>query len=124
MDIGDRQSVPFPRSYWVVPGKFLAGYYPGSRNREQAHQKLEALLKHGIRHMISLMETDEHDGDAKSFVSYKQQMTSTAESMGGAVTFDRMPIKDLYIPSRSEMCQILDRIDECIQDNRPVFVHC
>ena len=23
--------VPFDRSYWVIPGKLLAGYYPGDR---------------------------------------------------------------------------------------------
>ena len=44
--------------------------------------------------------------------------------MGCEVTFERIPIKDASIPSRSEMGYILDRIDRCIQENRPVFVHC
>lgn len=30
------KSVPFNRSYWVVPGKFLAGCYPGSEDRQLA----------------------------------------------------------------------------------------
>ncbi len=31
------RSVPFNRSYWVVPGKFLAGCYPGSVNKDKAY---------------------------------------------------------------------------------------
>ena len=35
--------VPFPHSYWVIPGLFLAGEYPGAKNQEEARQKLENL---------------------------------------------------------------------------------
>jgi len=51
-------------------------------------------------------------------------MTSVAVSIGHTVTFDRMPIKDTRIPSRLEMCQILDRIDQCIENHKPVYIHC
>ena len=107
-------SVPFSRSYWVVPGKFLAGCYPGSSSEDRADKKLRALLEHGIRHVISLMEPDEKDWSGKSFVSYEARMTS----------IDTMPIKDTWIPSRLEMCRILDRIDQNIEDQRPVYIHC
>jgi hypothetical protein len=30
------QPVPFPHSYWVIPGKLLAGYYPGSKDPKEA----------------------------------------------------------------------------------------
>ena len=117
-------NVPFNRSYWVVPGKFLAGCYPGSKNEDQAHHKLRALLDHGIRHVISLVEPDEKDWGGKSFVSYDDQMRTIAESMGHTVSFDRMPIKDGWVPSRVDMCRTLDRIDDCIEDNKPVYIHC
>jgi protein tyrosine/serine phosphatase len=120
----DGQRVPFSRSYWVVPEKFLAGFYPGSRNQDEAHQRLRALLNHGIRHMINLMEPDEKDWSGKPFGSYEDQMRSIAVSIGHTVTFDRMPIKDTRIPSRLDMCQILDRIDQCIENHKPVYIHC
>jgi hypothetical protein len=41
----NKPTVPFPRSYWVVPGKFLAGYYPGSRDSVTAQAKLKNLLE-------------------------------------------------------------------------------
>jgi len=117
-------SVPFSRSYWVVPGIFLAGCYPGSSSEDRADKKLRALLQHGIRHVISLMEPDEKDWSGKSFMSYEAQMTSIAKSMDHTVNFDTMPIKDTRIPSRIEMCRILDRIDQKIEDQRPVYIHC
>ncbi len=120
----DTTSVPFPRSYWVVPGKLLAGCYPGSANKEEAYSKLKALLNHGICHVINLMEQRELNWSGKPFVTYEEQMASIAESMGLTVTFERMPIKDTWIPSRIEMCQILDHIDPSIQDDKPVYIHC
>jgi hypothetical protein len=108
----------------VVPWKFLAGCYPGSISEDRADKKLRALLEHGIRHVISLMEPDEKDWSGKSFMSYEAQMTSIAKSMGHTVNFDTMPIKDTWIPSRPEMCRILDRIDQNIEDQRPVYIHC
>ncbi|MDF1594056.1 MAG: dual specificity protein phosphatase family protein [Desulfobacterales bacterium] len=119
-----KHSVPFKRSYWVVPGKLLAGCYPGAVDPKQAHQKLKRLLEHGIRRVISLMEPTEINWNGKAFESYEDRMKSIADDMGVEVFFDRMPIKDTWIPSRKEMCQILDRIDQSIADNQPVYVHC
>jgi len=115
---------PFPRSYWVIPGKLLAGCYPGSANKEEANLKPSSLIEHGIRHVINLMESHEFDWSGKPFESYEGQMKSIAESMGLTVTFERMPIKDTWVPSRIEMCQILDHIDQSIQDDKPVYIHC
>ena len=38
---------PFDRSYWVIPDKLLAGYYPGDREPATTHAKLQALLDSG-----------------------------------------------------------------------------
>ena len=67
------QSVPFNRSYWVVPGKFLAGCYPGSENKDEVHLKLKGLLDHGIRHVIDLMEPGELNWSQKPFRPYAPQ---------------------------------------------------
>ena len=54
-------NIPFDRSYWVVPGRLLAGYYPGDRQEEVMTLKLQGLLDCGIRCIINLMEPDETD---------------------------------------------------------------
>ena len=64
------QLVPFPRSYWVIPGKLLAGCYPGSKDPWEATDKLTALINSGIRHVINLMEPDERDVTGLRFVPY------------------------------------------------------
>jgi hypothetical protein len=43
---------PFERSYWVVPGKFLAGYYPGDLDKDMMSHKLNDLLSVGISTVI------------------------------------------------------------------------
>lgn len=34
-------TVPFARSYWIVPGQFLAGCYPGFRDKKEATENSE-----------------------------------------------------------------------------------
>ena len=40
--------VPFNRSYWVVPGKLLAGGYPGSEDPIEEERNLKGLIQAGI----------------------------------------------------------------------------
>ena len=116
--------VPFPRSYWVIPDKLLAGFYPGSKDPQEATAKLTALINAGIRHVINLMETDERDFTGHRFVPYADLMESIAVKMRIPVTFDQLPIKDLSVPTERHMTRILDQIDLCIKHGKPVYVHC
>lgn len=59
------QEVPFPNSYWVLPGHLLAGEYPGDGNRDAAKNNLAALLRAGIRTFVDLTDEDEINEDAK-----------------------------------------------------------
>lgn len=116
--------LPFDRCYWVVPGTFMAGCYPGSANLSEARQKLQGLLDQGIRHIISLMEPDERNYDGNPFAPYAPVATPLAEARSLAVTFSRFPIRDLSIPTAGEMVRILDHIDKTIRAGQPVYVHC
>jgi hypothetical protein len=116
--------VPFPRSYWVIPDKLLAGCYPGSKDPKEAATKLTALITAGIRHIINLMEPDERDRTGQQFFPYEDEMESIAAKMRISVTFDRLPIKDLSAPTERYMARILNQIDLCIKYGKPVYVHC
>ena len=116
--------VPFPRSYWVIPGKLLAGCYPGAKDPKEATAKLTALINSGIRHVINLMEPDERDNSGHRFVPYADLMESIAARMKVSVTFDQLSIKDLSIPTERHMTRILNQIDLCIKHGKPVYVHC
>lgn len=116
--------VPYPHSYWVVPGKLLAGYYPGAKDPKQATAKLTALLNSGIRHFINLMEPDERDRTGQRFIPYTDLLEFIAEKMGVPVTFEQLPIKDLSVPTERHMARILNQIDLFIREGRLVYVHC
>ena len=107
--------VPFPRSYWVIPGKLLAGFYPGAKDPKEATIKLTALINAGICHVINMMEPDERDISGHRFVPYDDMMESIAAKMGISVTFDQLPIKDLSVPTERHMARILNQIDRCIK---------
>jgi protein tyrosine phosphatase (PTP) superfamily phosphohydrolase (DUF442 family) len=117
-------SVLFNRSYWVVPGKLLAGCYPGSEDSVEEERNLKALIQLGIRHAISLMEPQEYDLPDDPFAPYVDHMESIAEKMGITVTFDQISIKDFSIPTERQMVRILNQIDMCIKYDKPVYVHC
>lgn len=117
------KKTPFERSYWVVPGKFLAGYYPGDRQMSVIKQKMSDLLACGIRCVINLMEPDERDHEGLPFVDYAPVLKTLANGRA-IVDCQRMPIPNLWIPSRDFMVQVLDWIDNTLGENRPVYIHC
>ena len=116
--------VPFPHSYWVIPGLFLAGEYPGAKNQEEARQKLENLYHAGIRHIINLMEPDETDHSGHPFHSYEGVLKEIARQQGSDISCSRYPIKDLHTPAPDHMVEILHVIDTSLDKREPVYVHC
>jgi len=119
-----KYSLPFPRSYWVVPGKFLAGYYPGSRDPVTARKKLKSLLDHGIRYVINLMEKEEKNFNGEMFQPYESQLHPLAKEMEISVKLMRMQIQDMDVPTAEGMIAILDEIDRLLNQNRVIYVHC
>ena len=115
---------PFARSYWVVPGKLLAGCYPGSRNPVEISQKLEGLLNSGIRCVVNLMEGHETDHDGNSFADYEEPLKLMAKERGIDIKLVRHPIPDRGVPSKDQMIGILDSIDDAVDRGLPVYVHC
>lgn len=118
------ESVPFPRSYWVHPGRLLAGCYPGAPGSEEMEEKLEQLLAAGIGTVINLMEEDEHDRFGRRFVPYEERLVRLAEGRGEIVRCLRLPFPDRCVPTRQGMRAILDTIDAAIAAGSPTYVHC
>lgn len=117
-------SVPFERTYWVIPGKLAAGCYPGDLDPGEAERKLRGLIQAGIRYVINLMEETELNWYGNIFISYENDLKRYAAHMGIDLVCVRRPIEDLSIPTHEEMEAILNEIDLAISNNRPVYVHC
>ena len=107
-----------PNSYWVHPGRLLAGEYPGHADEAKAREKLARFLSGGIDCFIDLTEEGE-------LVAYDDLLIELAGARGVQVEYHRHPIRDVSIPRhRKEMIAILDRIDAGIGAGRTVYVHC
>ena len=109
---------PSANSYWVVPGRFAAGEYPGAWNPVETATRLKTLLDAGIDHFSDLTEPGEL---LPYFVIAEEQ----ALELGHTVEWERHPIVDASIPrSPEQMAAILDAIDDALGDNKTVYVHC
>jgi len=117
-------AVPFPRSYWVEPGRLLAGYYPGAPSKEEAEAKLEALLDAGIRCFVNLVEEEEKNANQHPLRPYQPLLAKLAANRGIEVTYLRIPVRDHGVTTASTMKAILDTIDSALAQNRPTYVHC
>ncbi len=117
-------STPFPCAYWVDPGRFLAGEYPGARSKQVARRKLRALLDCGIRRIVNLMEADERDYRGNPFRPYEPLVQPLLPPKAGKVICRRFPIRDMDVPPTVEMSAILDAIDTALAAGEPVYVHC
>lgn len=115
---------PFDRSYWVEPGRLLAGFYPGAKARQEAERKLGALLDAGIRCPIDLTEEGETGRAGAPLRPYAGLLAQVASARGISVTTVRFPLADLSTPSTETMAAVLDAIDAAGARGRPVYLHC
>jgi len=111
-------NLPYPESYWVVPGKLMAGEYPGKYDSERTRQRVVSLLRCGLNAFIDLTRP------ADSFFPYLQVLKAEAEDFGLEVTWHNFPIDDFTAPPPKLMRQILDEIDAQIASGKTVYVHC
>ncbi len=108
-------SPPIPNSYWVQPGRLLAGEYPGSMSRADAMERVQRLLRAGVNSFIDLTEEGELPG-------YDELLPELTEQR---VRYRRLPHLDHSVPdSPAHMARVLDLIDSELAAGRCVYVHC
>jgi protein tyrosine phosphatase len=118
------KSLPFPAAYWVIPGRLLAGQFPGDRCITTATDKLTGLLNCGVRRVVNLMEADETNHQGELFRPYEGELSDLATARNQFVTFVRYPIPDMGVPSQQQMRLILDDLDRSLAQGDVVYVHC
>lgn len=110
-------------TYWVVPGQFLAGCFPGALQAAEHEERLQQLLDVGVRVFFNLMEVDERNLAGQPFKDYAPDLERLIKPSGEQVRCIRLPIRDLDVPSRAKMTEILDQIDAALEVG-PVYLHC
>ena len=109
---------PLPNTYWVDPGRLLAGEYPGAADRERAVIRIESFLDADVQHFVDLTETGE-------FEPYAEILVERGCSRGMSVSHARHPIADRSVPADSAvLARVLRDINAAVAGGRRVYVHC
>src|SRR5687768_2096352 len=94
---------PISESYWVEPGRLLAGEYPGDYDDEQARQRIEALIEAGFHTFVDLTKPNE-------VAPYSSILLEQAQAHAVKVKHQRFAIGDFGLPTPEQMQSILDMI--------------
>lgn len=109
---------PYSNSYWVQPGRLLAGEYPGAFMPTVARRKLRLLLDAGVTFFLDLTHS------ADGLESYEDLLRAEAKAFPTPVTYRRMAIPDRDIPTAAQMVETLNVIDEALAAGQVVYIHC
>ena len=108
---------PLSESYWVEPGKLLAGEYPGQYTPDSTRQRIDALLETGFDTFIDLTKPNET-------IPYFRILLEESKYYEVEVQHHNFPIGDFGLPTPETMTSILDTIDTALQNGRKIYLHC
>jgi Cyclin-dependent kinase inhibitor 3 (CDKN3) len=112
-----RELAAIPNSYWVIPGLFLVGPHLGSREHERARAKIEILRRLDVQQIVNLCLEHECSSQGSPLVPYLAHLPNT-------IRLKQFPLGDGDAPSRSQMSELLDYLDECLWSGAPIYLHC
>ncbi len=102
---------PDPNTYWVLPGRLLAGEYPGASDPRAARDRLAKFAASGVNTFLDL--TEDHE------------LAPYAPLLPTGTEYRRLSIRDAGVPhAHGHMSDILDAIDEALARGRVVYAHC
>ncbi len=108
---------PISESYWVEPGRFLAGEYPGKFTPESIRKRVDALLEAGFNTFIDLTRPNET-------IPYIRTLLEQAKYYDIKVQYYSYPIGDFGLPTPEKMLKILNTLDKALQSNQKIYLHC
>jgi hypothetical protein len=113
------EPTPPVETYWVIPGKFLAGEYPGTRlvYDPLLTRKLDYLLERKLSYFLDLTEPG-------ALTPYDEKLLEEAGWLGYKVEYHRFPIPDYGVPSRARMNEVLEMLDAALETGQAVYLHC
>ncbi len=107
---------PLPNSYWIEPGRVLAGEHPSGANDESTRKRLRRLADAGIDCFLDLTEPDE-------FAPYEPLFS--APQRGRGTLHLRRPIRDHGVPQTdAHMRDIIETLEAALAGGRCVYLHC
>jgi Dual specificity phosphatase, catalytic domain len=102
---------PLPNTYWVIPGRLLAGEYPGGADDAEARQRLARLREAGVDSFVDLTE----DGELPP---YRHLLPKHTDYLRSAIVDTRVP------NNVGQTRELLAAIRAALARERRVYVHC
>jgi ADP-ribosylglycohydrolase len=103
--------LPLPNCYWVLPGRLLAGEYPGGVNPAQTRERLRRLFDAGVDCFVDLTRPGE-------LAPYHLALPLNVDHVS-------KPIPDHSVPESGEhMAEILECLAGALRARRTVYLHC
>ena len=112
------RNTPLVDSYWLVPGRLLAGEYPGAITNEETRRRLQSILDAGVSFFLDLTEEDE------GLEPYELLLLEEAAARGRTVAYHRLAIPDLDTPTTERMSEIQRIIAGALDAGHTIYVHC
>ncbi len=103
--------LPLPNTYWVIPGRLLAGEHPAVTDRAESSSRVGRLRIANLDTYIDLTEPGEQP-------EYRHLLAKRAE-------YFRSAIVDTSVPHQaSQTHEILSVIRTALAKKRGIYVHC
>jgi len=116
MSLLNTHQTPLENSYWIIPGKLLAGEYPRTKEQQTSRSRLETMFRAGITRFIDLTTHNDNLAD------YEEVLRDVSGGWAKRLNF---PIPDVSIPTNpNQMLDILDAIDIALCEGHGVYIHC
>ncbi len=102
---------PLPNTYWVIPGRILAGEYPGADDDTTARERLQQLAAAGVDSFVDLTEEGE--------------LPPYSHLLPRHIDYVRSAIVDTSVPNNIAQTRlIVQTLRGAHARGRCVYVHC
>lgn len=117
---------PHDTSNYVLPGRLLAGSYPGGRSESEHVAKLRALLAAGVDTFVCLQETRELHSRFRPYIGTLRRLSGEREGKDDCDPLDfwHCPIPDGHITTTHQLEAAVATIVDRLKAGRVVYVHC
>lgn len=110
---------PISESYWVEPGRLLAGEHPGHWDDGIVRRRMTGLLDAGIRLFIDLSTQSD------AVLSYKAVLEKVCRDRGIYASYLSVPLRENAEPDHIEdVVFVLSAIQSEVQSGGRAYVHC
>lgn len=115
--MNDTIPLAHPHAYRVPSFRLIAGEYPFTPEPEAARARFRGWLDAGVTRFVDLTEEGE-------LLPYAPLLAAECAARGLSIEHRRLPIRDVDIPTRERMREILDHLDETMAAGHTAYLHC